>query len=197
VTPTTPPTSDEQDESVAEGDRATVVPSFDPETFARESDPDEDRATIVPEFDPEAFARDSEVRQRTVPPSTGESTMDDARRHLQDGDPEQALFLLVRLLELAPFHAEASTLSKECRAALERVCVSAIGSTSTVLVVTIGPDELKGFGLDNVSGFLVSLIDGHTEVETLLDLSGLPRLLALRHLRGLVTRGIVGTRKTT
>jgi hypothetical protein len=47
------------------------------------------------------------------------------------------------------------------------------------------------FALDNVSGFLLSLMDGATNVEAILDISGLPRLLALRHLRSLVERGIV------
>ena len=117
--------------------------------------------------------------------------MDEARRLLQEGNAEQALFLLARLLELAPLHSEASALSTECRAALERECLSAIGSASAILVVVVGTDELKGLGLDNVSGFLLSHMDGLTDVETLLDLSGLPRLLALRHLRGLVARGIV------
>jgi hypothetical protein len=58
------------------------------------------------------------------------------------------------------------------------------------LTVTI--DELKAFALDQVSGFLLSLADGSLTVEAILDASGLPRLLALRHLRGLVDRGLLG-----
>jgi hypothetical protein len=87
-------------------------------------------------------------------------------------------------------HAEASALSQECREALERECVSEIGSLSVVLTVAVPPHELKQFSLDAASGFLLSLMDGATSVETMLDLCGLPRLLALRHLRGLVSRGI-------
>ena len=79
----------------------------------------------------------------------------------------------------------------ECRQALERDCLSAIGSESSVLVVAVSPEELKRFTLDNVSGFLLSVMDGATDVETILDISGLPRLLALRHIRGLLDRGIV------
>ena len=206
-------------ESDPDEDRPTVIPEYDPGAFARgsdlkqrallaqdkatiagaqgPSDLEEDRPTVVPEFDPEAFARDSEVRQRpalpsTGEPATGESTIDEARRLLQGGDAAQALFLLARLLELAPLHSEASALSSECRAVLERECLLAIGSSSAILVVVVGTDELKGLGLDNVSGFLLSHMDGFTDVETLLDLSGLPRLLALRHLRRLVVGRIVG-----
>jgi hypothetical protein len=34
-------------------------------------------------------------------------------------------------------------------------------------------------------------MDGATDAETILDISGLPRLLALRHLRSLLERGVV------
>jgi hypothetical protein len=156
-----------------------------------ESDPEEERPTVIPEFDPEAFARDSELKQRQALPATGEPTIDEARRLLEAGDPEQALFLLAPLLQVAPFHSEASAISNECRVALEGECLTSIGSLSAILIVALAPEELKGFGLDNVSGFLISLMDGATDVETLLDLSGLPRLLALRHLRALVARGVV------
>jgi hypothetical protein len=59
----------------------------------------------------------------------------------------------------------------------------------------LSPVELKGRGLDSVSGFLLSLMDGATDVETLLDLCGLRRLLALRHVRGLLAYEIVEAAK--
>lgn len=155
-----------------------------------EEDRDE-RPTIVPEFDPEAFARDSEIKQRAALVVGGEATIDQARRLHLDGQHEDALFLLTRLLEISPLHAEANKLSNECRQALEQDCLSAVGSKSSILVVAVSPEELKRFTLDNVSGFLLSLMDATTDVETILDISGLPRLLALRHLRHLLERGIV------
>jgi hypothetical protein len=151
----------------------------------------DDRPTLVPEFDPGAFARDSETRQRSATAWEGESALDQARRFHRDGDYEQALFLSTRLLEISPLHAAATSLSLECRAALERECLAAIGSESTLLTVAIATDELKRFALDHVSGFLLSLTDGSLTVEAILDASGLPRLLALRHLRNMLERGIV------
>ncbi len=156
---------------------------------------DDVRTTLVPPFDPEAFARDSELKQRAALPVTGDLTIEEARRLLEQGAPEQALFLLARLLDQLPLHAEAIALSEECRAALEQECLAAVGSASAVLVVAVAPEELRGYGLDNLSGFLLSLLDGCTDVETVLDLCGRPRLLALRHLRGLVARGIVEVHK--
>jgi hypothetical protein len=150
-----------------------------------------ERPTVVPEFDPEAFARDSEVRQHVIPEIGSQPTIERARQNHREGDHEQALFLLRHLLELAPLHPEASALAADCRAALERECLSAIGSGSAVLVAAVTAEELKRFTLDNVSAFLFSHLDGVVDVETILDISGLPRLLALRHLRSLVERGIV------
>jgi hypothetical protein len=150
-----------------------------------------DRPTLVPDFDPEDFARDSEVRRANLE-GDGEPTIDQARRLHADGEHERALFLLTRLLELAPLHPEATSLSGECRAALERQGSAAIGSAPATLVPAVTHEELKGFALDNVSAFLFSLFDGATSVENVLDISGLPRLLALRHLRNLLERGIIG-----
>ncbi len=151
-----------------------------------------ERATVVPSYDPEAFARDSELRQRVVPESApSEPTIDRARQLHHEGEHEKALFLLTHLLELAPLHPEGSALAGDCRAALERECLAAVGSGAAVLVQAITAEELKTFSLDNVSAFLFAQIDGGTDVETILDIAGLPRLLALRHLRGLVERGIV------
>jgi hypothetical protein len=66
-----------------------------------------------------------------------------------------------------------------------------VGSESAVLVVAVSLEELKRIALDHVSGFLLSLMDGATNVEAILDISGLPRLLALRHLRSLLERGVI------
>jgi len=151
----------------------------------------DERPTVVPAFDPEAFARDSEIKQRAAVADGGEPTIDQARRHHLAGEHEEALFLLTRLLDMAPLHPEGSRLASDCRKALERECLSAIGSESAIFVVAVSPEELKRFTLDNVSAFLFSRLDGATSVEDILDISGLPRLLALRHLRNLLERGIV------
>jgi hypothetical protein len=165
-------------------------PSLPEHPGAPEEDPGE-RSTLVPEFDPEDFARDSEIRQRPVLDVGAEPTIDQARRLHLEGAHEQALFLLTNLLELAPLHPEAGQLSRDCRQALERDLLSAIGSESAILIAAVSAEELKRFALDNVSGFLLSAMDGETDVETIVDISGLPRLLALRHLRSLLERGIV------
>jgi hypothetical protein len=51
--------------------------------------------------------------------------------------------------------------------------------------------ELRAATLDGRSGFLVSLIDGVTSVESLLDLSGMPGEETLTRLEDLRLHGIV------
>ncbi len=156
-----------------------------------EEEAEEERPTLVPDFDPHAFARDTERRQRAAAVASDEASIDQARRLHAEGQHEQALFVLGQLLDLAPLHPEATALATGCREALERECLDALGHERALLVLAVSPDELKDFALDHVSGFLLSLLDGATTVEDVLDICGLPRLLALRHLRSLVDRGIV------
>jgi hypothetical protein len=149
-----------------------------------------ERSTPIPEFDVEAFARDADARQGAGPQRDGELLERAHRLHL-DGKNEQALSLLAHLLTRALPHPVAVRLSAACCAALERECLLAIGSESTMLISAISAEEVKRFSLDHVSGFLLSLLDGETPVEAILDISGTPRLVVLRHLRDLLDRGIV------
>ena len=151
-----------------------------------------DRPTLIPDFDPADFARDSEIRQTATAAGGGDALdVEEARRLHFAGEHERALFVLTRVLSYAPFHPEAGKLASECREALERECLAAIGSEEVLLVAGEPAHELKSHSLDKVSAFLISLVDGPTSVGDLVDISGLPRLLALRHLRGLLERGIV------
>jgi len=183
-----------------EEERPTLVPKFNPEELAREAEAkeraaeaagEEERPTVVPKFNPEDLAREAERNQRASQPASDEPAIDEARRLLAQGQAEQALLRLARVLEVLPQHAEANALSDQCRVALERECLAAVGSHSAILALAVAPAELQQYALDPLSGFLLSLVDGSTDVETVLDLSGRPRLLALQHLRSLVERGIL------
>jgi len=52
--------------------------------------------------------------------------------------------------------------------------------------------ELHAAELDHREYFLISLLDGATDIETLLDISGLPSEEALALIDALVRRGILG-----
>jgi hypothetical protein len=58
--------------------------------------------------------------------------------------------------------------------------------------VLLPPAELHATELDHREYFLISLLDGATTVEMLLDLCGLPSEEALALIDALVRRGILG-----
>jgi hypothetical protein len=64
----------------------------------------------------------------------------------------------------------------------------------SIPVPAMGAAELRGQPLDNLAGFLLSLMDGVTNVEMLLDVCAMPTELALRLLDELVRTGVVELR---
>src|SRR5260370_19250552 len=58
-------------------------------------------------------------------------------------------------------------------------------------VVIMSPDSLKRLPLDHRAGFVLSLIDGSVDLETLVDLSGMDRNEVLALVRHLCDSGIV------
>jgi hypothetical protein len=149
------------------------------------------RDTLIPAFDPAAFAHDSDLRLRAEIDGGNEPLIERARREYRAGHYDRALDLLDDLHDRAPFHPQASILGAECRTMLDEQCLSALGSESARLTAALTPEELKGFTLDYASAALLAKLDGKTDVRTVLDVSGVPRLQALRHLRNLLERGII------
>ena len=62
-------------------------------------------------------------------------------------------------------------------------------------MLTVTLESLLGTALDHRAGFLVSLLDGETDLETLIDICGMPAKEALAVLDGLVDRGYVRWRR--
>lgn len=58
----------------------------------------------------------------------------------------------------------------------------------------LAPSELQGLALDHRAGFLLSLIDGMTCVEDLIELAGMPREDAEEILGRLVALGAIALR---
>jgi hypothetical protein len=65
---------------------------------------------------------------------------------------------------------------------------------SRVPVVVASVEGLAQAGLDSRAGFLLSLMDGSTSIELLLDLCGMPDNEALLLLNGLRRQGLVTLR---
>jgi hypothetical protein len=67
-------------------------------------------------------------------------------------------------------------------------------SDARIPTLAIDPAQLQARPLDKFAGFLISLMDGATSVETLLDLCALPQNEALAILEQLMRDGIVTLR---
>ncbi len=118
-------------------------------------------------------------RERSIPPSS-----DPAMREISDryatGDFSGALVLAEGILENKPDHAEALRYAGNCRDVLTQMYSARLGTLDQVVTIAIPSEQIRWLSLDHRSGFLLSLVDGTSSVEEVLDISGMPKLDALR-----------------
>ena len=62
---------------------------------------------------------------------------------------------------------------------------------SRVPRLTVAPEDLVKLKLDHRAGFLVSLLDGVSTIEMIVDVAGMPQQEALSALQALYLRGII------
>jgi len=121
-----------------------------------------ERPTIPPSFDVAKFAKDSDARLRSAEPSAEGSL------------PRSETRLATR-----PEMGAAITDEAWAR--------SMVGTP----VVVMASDELCRLPLDHRAGFLISLMDGTIDLETIIEVSSMPHDDALRVVRDLYEAGIV------
>jgi hypothetical protein len=101
----------------------------------------------------------------------------------------------ITLADLVLADAPENLVALECRSksstALEGIYAARLGSMSHVPIVVMTTVEIDRLEIDHRAGFLLSLIDGASSLEAVLDVCGMPRLDALRILRELVQRGAI------
>lgn len=116
------------------------------------------------------------------------------RERFAVGDFAGALEAAEKVLAATPGHAEADRVADECRESLAHLCENKLGSLDRVPFVVVAREELKFLALDHRAGFLLSHVDGVSTLETILDVSGMPRLDAMRILVELVQKRVVALR---
>ncbi len=167
------------------------------EPFTEDEAPesDESRPTVVPPYDVQRFAHDSESGLRAVSavdrPDGEGGVVEDVRGLMAAGEHEEALACANTALAMAPMHKELRGLALECTETLERRYTARLGGPLAVLVVTMPASELKAQAFDTVTGFLLAQLDGLMTLEDVIDVCGLPRLTVLRALGALADQGIV------
>lgn len=110
------------------------------------------------------------------------SPLDDMRDRYAVGDFTGALVVAESILEGTPEDPEARRYAESCREVLTQMYSARLGPLTQIVTVAVAPDQVRWLSLDHRAGFLLSLVDGASTVEELLDISGMPRLEALRHL---------------
>lgn len=110
------------------------------------------------------------------------------------GDYTGALDIAERLIAADPAHAEANAVAESCRGVLKKMYVARIGPMDRVPIVMVPRDQLRWLSIDHRAGFVLSLIDGVSSLEMLLDVSGMPELDALRILSDLAQQRIISFR---
>lgn len=102
----------------------------------------------------------------------------------------------ITLADLVLAEVPESLVALECRSksstALEGIYASRLGPMSRLPMVIMARTEIDCLTIDHRAGFLLSLVDGASTLEAILDVCGMPRLDALRILQELVQRGAVG-----
>lgn len=149
----------------------------------------------------------SDVSTRPVlrePPRKGRSSasdraafqLDQCQRLLAQGDGRSAASAAELALQAAEAtdDGDAWALIGPRLSMIERAFASSLGPKTNVPFLVKG---VRGFDvnqLDHRMGFLLSCVDGHTDVATLLDICGMPRLEALRALSAFHHRGLLRMR---
>jgi hypothetical protein len=107
------------------------------------------------------------------------------------GDFSRALSIAEDILARTPDDAAARRCAQNCRDVLTQMFAARIGPLDQVITVVVSPDEIQWLALDHRAGFLLSLVDGQSTVDEILDISGMTRLDALKIIFDLTERQVV------
>ena len=129
------------------------------------------------------------------PPSPPSSSPRAGPREMQEcyavGDFSRALSIAEELLARSPDDVVARKCAQNCREVLTQMFSARIGPLDQVISVAINPEEVQWLALDHRAGFLLSLVDGQSTVDEILDISGMTRLDALKIIFDLTERHVV------
>jgi hypothetical protein len=116
-------------------------------------------------------------------------------RELEDcyavGDYSRALQIAEQMLARSPDDLAARRYAQNCRDVLTQMFAARIGPLDQIISVMVSPEEVQWLALDHRAGFLLSLVDGQSTVDEILDISGMTRLDALKILHDLAEQQVV------
>jgi len=181
---------------VAEEGFEDVLPLIHPDSEVADSSTQPVAAPSTRRTNPEANVTPLEQTRRTGPRSERTTIPEDpvlseVRDRYAMGDYSGALAIAEEILSVNPDHAQAKRYAGHCRQTLEQMYCAKLGPLTQRPEVAVSDAQLRWLSLDHRTGFLLSLIDGTSSVEELLDISGMPRFEALRTLCDLLEQNVI------
>lgn len=140
----------------------------------------------------QAALRSMPVPSPVAPPAP--PTLQEMNDRVALGDYSGALEIAERLLEIDASDEAANACAENCRSVLKQMYTARIGPLDRVPMVMVARDQLRWLSIDHRAGFVLSLVDGVSSLEMILDVSGMPELDALRILSELAQQRIISFR---
>ncbi|HEX5099963.1 MAG TPA: hypothetical protein VFV94_10705, partial [Polyangiaceae bacterium] len=177
-------------------ERPARRPSSPPQQPAIELDLELEAQPPVPAPEPDALEMElplpnARISSGAPGPSSNDPEVVAMKDRYATGDFSGALIVAEGILEAEPQHEEARRCRERCTDVLSQMYLARLGSLAQIVQVALSGDEIRWLSLDHRAGFLLSLIDGASSIETLLDISGMARLEALRILYGLLDQRVI------
>lgn len=110
------------------------------------------------------------------------------------GDFAGAMEIAEELLARDPEHEEAKECVERGRTALRELYTGRLGPLDRVPLVAVTRDQMRWLTIDHRAGFILSHVDGISNLEEIVDISGMAELDALRILSELVQQRIISFR---
>jgi len=125
------------------------------------------------------------------PASGRDAELSEMKDRYAMGDFTGALVVAEGLLEVNADDTDAQRYAQSCRDVLTQMYTARLGALNQQVRVAVPGDQIRWLSLDHRAGFVLSLIDGTSTVEELLDISGMNRLDALRILYTLFDQRVI------
>ncbi len=138
---------------------------------------------------------DQMARAENPPPAkAAPPTHEEMNDRVALGDYTGALEIAEKLQIIFPYDDDAKACAEQCRGVLRQMYLTRVGPLDRVPIVMVARDQLRWLSIDHRTGFVLSLVDGVSSLEMILDVSGMPELDALRILSELAQQRIIAFR---
>jgi hypothetical protein len=188
---------------MAQADRSDKKPRSKPNPSDRPNVPDSLSLPPIDSLNPPSVPSERPAEQAPAPEielAPG-GALEPAYAEMKDryamGDFTGALVIAESVLEVEQSDAEALRYAESCRKVLTQMYAARLGALDRVVSVAVPADQIRWLSLDHRAGFLLSLVDGISTLEEILDISGMTRLEALRIMYALLEQRVITIEATS